>query len=303
MSEADVAPSWYTPHRLLALFCAMQFLVYCDRGVRTITAVACRAPTPLHAAPTRAQVIASTGVKGAPAAGGAAGTGYDGEFNLSTVQDGALYSAFMARAPPHPSCALRRGCGSMRGGARALGPHEGGPAVRLASFRGGFEALQPLPHHRLRPFRVARPPHPQTVGRANQHTLTSILRSVFGRGRILTTAGCAVSPNFGVFLICRMAVGLGEASFCSLGAPFIDDAAPPGRKTRWLAIFFMMIPVGVGAPRAPAGSSLTLPWALAQATGSPQLVGSSLERLWGSLPVGGHPLRCCPLPWSPTPPF
>ena len=46
-------------------------------------------------------------------------------------------------------------------------------------------------------------------------------------------------------------VGLGEASFCSLASPFIDDAAPAGQKTRWLALFFMCIPVGVGAPSTP----------------------------------------------------
>jgi len=60
-------------------------------------------------------------------------------------------------------------------------------------------------------------------------------------------------------------VGLGEASFCSLASPFIDDAAPPGQKTRWLALFFMCIPVGVGAPAqasrplGPAIYALT-PW-------------------------------------------
>lgn len=30
----DEHPAWYTPRRLLALFCMMQFLVYADRGVR-----------------------------------------------------------------------------------------------------------------------------------------------------------------------------------------------------------------------------------------------------------------------------
>lgn len=38
--------------------------------------------------------------------------------------------------------------------------------------------------------------------------------------------------------------GLGEASFVSLGPPYIDDAAPHGMKTRWLAFFFMMLPIG-----------------------------------------------------------
>ena len=39
-------------------------------------------------------------------------------------------------------------------------------------------------------------------------------------------------------------VGVGEASFISLAAPFIDDYAPPGRTTRWLALFYMCIPTG-----------------------------------------------------------
>ena len=40
-------------------------------------------------------------------------------------------------------------------------------------------------------------------------------------------------------------MGLGEASFCALTAPFIDDYAPPGAKTSWLALFYTMIPTGV----------------------------------------------------------
>lgn len=37
---------------------------------------------------------------------------------------------------------------------------------------------------------------------------------------------------------------MGEASFVSLAAPFIDDWAPPASKTVWLAIYYMTIPVG-----------------------------------------------------------
>jgi hypothetical protein len=48
-------------------------------------------------------------------------------------------------------------------------------------------------------------------------------------------------------MLSRCCVGLGEASFCSLAAPFIDDASPPGQKTRWLACFFLFIPVGVAS--------------------------------------------------------
>ena len=42
-----------------------------------------------------------------------------------------------------------------------------------------------------------------------------------------------------------MKVGVGEASFCALAAPFIDDFAPPARKALWLAVFYLCIPLGV----------------------------------------------------------
>ncbi|KAL5988376.1 hypothetical protein ACLOJK_036140 [Asimina triloba] len=51
--------------------------------------------------------------------------------------------------------------------------------------------------------------------------------------------------------ICRMLVGVGEASFISLAAPFIDDNAPVAQvslflsKTAWLAVFYMCIPTGI----------------------------------------------------------
>eukprot|EP00887_Chlorella_sp_A99_P000167 scaffold13.g167.t1 len=58
------------------------------------------------------------------------------------------------------------------------------------------------------------------------------------------TAGCGLAPGFGVLLVCRMAVGVGEASFVALASPFIDDNAPPEQKTLWLGIFYMCIPSG-----------------------------------------------------------
>jgi MFS transporter, Spinster family, sphingosine-1-phosphate transporter len=60
----------------------------------------------------------------------------------------------------------------------------------------------------------------------------------------VAVAGCGLSVGFFSILVCRMAVGVGEASFISLAAPFIDDAAPVNRKTSWLAAFFLCIPVG-----------------------------------------------------------
>jgi MFS transporter, Spinster family, sphingosine-1-phosphate transporter len=56
--------------------------------------------------------------------------------------------------------------------------------------------------------------------------------------------GCGLSIGFFTLLLCRMAVGVGEASFVALAAPFIDDVAPPQAKARWLAIFFLCIPSG-----------------------------------------------------------
>ena len=43
----------------------------------------------------------------------------------------------------------------------------------------------------------------------------------------------------------RMLVGVGEASFVTLAAPFILDVAPPSQSSSWLSIFYMFMPVGV----------------------------------------------------------
>lgn len=38
-------------------------------------------------------------------------------------------------------------------------------------------------------------------------------------------AGCGLAPGFTSLLLCRMAVGVGEASFVALAAPFIGELA------------------------------------------------------------------------------
>ncbi|XP_076919209.1 putative sphingolipid transporter spinster homolog 2 [Bidens hawaiensis] len=58
-------------------------------------------------------------------------------------------------------------------------------------------------------------------------------------------AGCGFSVDFWSITACRMLVGVGEASFISLAAPFIDDNAPVTQRTAWLGIFYMCIPTGV----------------------------------------------------------
>ena len=64
---------------------------------------------------------------------------------------------------------------------------------------------------------------------------------------LVCTFCCGLAQNFTQLLLCRMVLGVGESSFIALAAPFIDDAAPPSQKARWLAAFYMCIPVGVAA--------------------------------------------------------
>ncbi|GBG75536.1 hypothetical protein CBR_g20167 [Chara braunii] len=61
----------------------------------------------------------------------------------------------------------------------------------------------------------------------------------------LAVLGCGVAPGFYFLAVCRMFVGVGEASFVSLAAPFIDNYAPPHKKSMWLSMFYMCIPAGV----------------------------------------------------------
>ena len=42
----------------------------------------------------------------------------------------------------------------------------------------------------------------------------------------------------------RVVVGVGEASYATLAPTIIDDLAEPAKKNRWLAIFYVAIPVG-----------------------------------------------------------
>ncbi|CAN6840149.1 unnamed protein product [Brassica oleracea] len=61
----------------------------------------------------------------------------------------------------------------------------------------------------------------------------------------VAVVGCGSSFAFWFIVLCRMFVGVGEASFISLAAPFIDDNAPHKQKAAWLGLFYMCIPSGV----------------------------------------------------------
>ncbi|KAA0031416.1 putative sphingolipid transporter spinster-like protein 2 isoform X1 [Cucumis melo var. makuwa] len=161
-------PSWFTPLRLLIIFCVIHLINYMDRGA-----------------------MASNGVNGhrtiCTADGTCtAGSGIQGQFNLSNFEDGVLSSAFM---------------------------------VGLL---------------------LACPIFASLAKRANPFRLIGVGLSVW----TLAVVGCGFSINFWSIAVCRMVVGVGEASFISLAAPFIDDNAPVEKKAGWLGIFYMCIPTG-----------------------------------------------------------
>lgn len=58
------------------------------------------------------------------------------------------------------------------------------------------------------------------------------------------TIASGLATNLGTLVLARIAVGIGEASYVTLAPTIIDDIAPPDRKGRLLAIFFLAIPLG-----------------------------------------------------------
>ncbi|KAK4801230.1 hypothetical protein SAY86_021717 [Trapa natans] len=168
LSSTKTEPSWFSPRRLLVLFCIINMINYVDRGA-----------------------IASNGVNGSSGTCSESGTctsgsGIQGDFNLDNFEDGVLSSAFM---------------------------------VGLLIASPIFASIA----KRINPFR-----------------LIGVGLSVW----TVAVIGCGFSFDFWSITICRMLVGVGEASFISLAAPFIDDNAPIEQKTAWLAIFYMCIPTG-----------------------------------------------------------
>ena len=60
----------------------------------------------------------------------------------------------------------------------------------------------------------------------------------------LATAGSGLMKTFAAMVGARVLVGVGEASYATLAPTIIDDLAQPSAKNRWLAIFYVAIPVG-----------------------------------------------------------
>ena len=99
--------------------------------------------------------------------------------------------------------------------------------------------------------------------------------------------GCAFSAGFWSLLLCRMVVGVGEASFVALASPFIDDAAPPERKTLWLAVFYACIPVGYALGFLYGGTvAVAVGWRAAFALESLMMVPFITYAYWMSYRTG-----------------
>lgn len=56
--------------------------------------------------------------------------------------------------------------------------------------------------------------------------------------------------SFIALLFLRMISGAGEAAFCSLAAPIIDESAPAGKKSLYVGLYYMFLYVGFGAGSA-----------------------------------------------------
>ncbi len=58
------------------------------------------------------------------------------------------------------------------------------------------------------------------------------------------TALSGLADSFETMILARVAVGVGEASYATLSPTIIDDISTPANKNRWIAIFYVAIPVG-----------------------------------------------------------
>lgn len=58
------------------------------------------------------------------------------------------------------------------------------------------------------------------------------------------TIASGLAPNLAALIAARAVVGIGEASYATLAPTLIDDLAPPDKKGKLMAIFFLAIPVG-----------------------------------------------------------
>ncbi|KAH9664138.1 MFS domain-containing protein [Citrus sinensis] len=209
--DSPPTPSWFTPKRLLVIFCVINMLNYVDRGA-----------------------IASNGVNGSQRTCDDKGICTSG----SGIHNRVINPVFLVWSDtiivwPYGSVLVTFAC--LQG---QLGnhKHQARGDFRLNNFQDGV-----LSSAFMVGLLVASPIFASLAKSHNPFRLIGVGLSVW----TFATAGCGSSFDFWSIAICRMLVGVGEASFISLAAPFIDDNAPIPQKTAWLAMFYMCIPTGV----------------------------------------------------------
>eukprot|EP01025_Chloroclados_australasicus_P029842 TRINITY_DN29826_c0_g1_i1.p1 TRINITY_DN29826_c0_g1~~TRINITY_DN29826_c0_g1_i1.p1 ORF type:complete len:512 (+),score=48.85 TRINITY_DN29826_c0_g1_i1:188-1723(+) len=197
--------TWFTPARMLVIFCLMNTLVYIDRGALSSNAV--------------------NGSRGT-GEGNSGGTGIQGEFNLTLFEDGLLSSAFMVSRAVNGS----RGTGEGNSGGTGIQGE-----FNLTLFEDGL-----LSSAFMVGLLIACPLFAELSKHYNGFRLIGIGQLVWSIAVLFS----GMSQQYWMLIISRMFVGVGEASFITLAAPFIDDNAPSRLKSLWLSLFYMCCPAG-----------------------------------------------------------
>lgn len=111
--------------------------------------------------------------------------------------------------------------------------------LALSDARGGWLATAFLVG-----YFIASPVFGWLGDRGVSRTLLLALGVVVWSGATLASGH---AHGFATMLAARATVGVGEASYAAVAPTIIDDLAPPERKGRWLAWFYLAIPVGSAA--------------------------------------------------------
>jgi len=69
----------------------------------------------------------------------------------------------------------------------------------------------------------------------------------------LACIASGLSHGYGMILVARMFVGVGEAAYAGYTVTIIDNIAPKEGRTRWIGTFYSMIPVGTAVGMACGG--------------------------------------------------
>ncbi len=96
-----------------------------------------------------------------------------------------------------------------------------------------------------------RPPSSAGAARFSRKALVSLGIAVWSAATALT----GLARGIGGLVATRAVVGVGEASYATIAPTFIDDLAPPERRSRWLAVFYSAMPIG-GALGYAVGSAV-----------------------------------------------